>query len=54
MNKLKIVNQPLRISDIDLYELDDESQDYRDHKTESMEISRIRSQRKSFKVEARG
>lgn len=52
MNKLKIINQPLKISDADLDELADEIQNYWDHKAEIAETIQARSRRRSFNAEA--
>ena len=51
MSKLRVINQPLKISDINFDELDDEIQNYWDHKARSMEMRRSRDQKKSFKID---
>lgn len=51
MNKLKKVNQPLKVSDTDLFELDDEIQNYWDHKAESMARIQTRGRRRTFNAE---
>lgn len=50
MGKLRIVNQPIRVSDLSLDELDDKVQDYWDHMAENVEARRVRQQRKLFKA----
>ena len=48
MSKLRVINQPLKISDLSLDELDDEMHDFWDQRAESMAIRNDRQQRKSF------
>lgn len=51
MSKLRVINQPLKVSDTILDELEDEIQNYWDYKAESMAIRQAREQRRSFKIE---
>lgn len=51
MSKLRVINQPLIVSDINFDELDDEIQNYWDHRAHSMEMKRSRDQKKSFKID---
>ena len=51
MSKLRVINQPLKVSDINFDDLDDEIQNYWDHKIESKEMRRVKDQRKSFKID---
>ncbi len=49
-HRLKIITQPLKISHVDLDELEENIQNHWDHKAEVMSIRRIREQRKLFKT----
>ena len=51
MSKLRVISQPLKVSDRILDELENEIQDYWDHKVESMAIRQAREQRRSFREE---
>ncbi len=51
MSKLRVINQPLKVSSLDLSELDEEIQDSWDHIAESMGIRQERNRRRSFKIE---
>lgn len=51
MGKLRIINQPLKVSGVDLSDLEEEIQDSWDHKAESMAIRQARDRRRSFKIE---
>jgi len=52
MGKLRVINQPLKVSDINFDDLDDEIQSYWGSRGDETGIKRIKHhQRKSFKVE---
>lgn len=51
MSKLRIINQPLRISDLDMDELEEEIHNHWDHRAESMAIRNEQLKRKTFNVE---
>lgn len=52
MSKLRIINQPLAISDGTLNELGYELEDYWDHKAENMAMRNWRRRQKLTKVES--
>lgn len=51
MSKLRVINQPLKVSKLDLTRLDEEIQASWDHITESMDMRQRRNRRRSFKIE---
>lgn len=54
MSRLRVINQPLRVSGSILDDIEDELQDYWDHKAESLAARDMREKRKLFNTEFKG